>query len=31
MDFFTVPTVRFGVLYCFFAISHEIVVATTVF
>jgi len=23
MDFFTVPTVTFGVLYCFFVISHE--------
>jgi putative transposase len=23
MDFFTVPTITFGVLYCFFAISHE--------
>jgi putative transposase len=23
MDFFTVPTVRFGVLYCFFVISHS--------
>lgn len=23
MDFFTVPTVRFGVLYCFFVIAHE--------
>src|ERR1035441_7939743 len=22
MDFFTVPTIRFGVLYCFFVISH---------
>jgi len=23
MDFFTVPTLTFGVLYCFFAISHD--------
>jgi len=23
MDFFTVPTVSFGVLYCFFVISHD--------
>jgi hypothetical protein len=23
MDFFTVPTVTFGVLYCFFIISHD--------
>src|SRR6266446_3279897 len=23
MDFFTVPTLRFGVLYCFFVISHD--------
>jgi putative transposase len=23
MDFFTVPTIRFGVLYCFFVISHD--------
>ena len=23
MDFFTVPTVRFSVLYCFFVISHD--------
>src|SRR5947208_10874398 len=23
MDFFTVPTVTFGVLYCFFVISHN--------
>src|SRR6201998_4550823 len=23
MDFFTVPTVAFGVLYCFFVISHD--------
>jgi putative transposase len=23
MDFFTVPTVRFGVLYCFFVIGHS--------
>lgn len=23
MDFFTVPTVTFGVLYCFFAIAHD--------
>src|SRR5262250_1412377 len=23
MDFFTVPTLTFGVLYCFFIISHE--------
>jgi hypothetical protein len=23
MDFFTVPTVTFGVLYCFFVISHD--------
>ena len=23
MDFFTVPTLTFGVLYCFFVISHE--------
>jgi putative transposase len=23
MDFFTVPTVRFGVLYCFFVIAHD--------
>jgi hypothetical protein len=23
MDFFTVPTVTFGVLYCFFVISHH--------
>ena len=23
MDFFTVPTVTFGVLYCFFVIEHE--------
>jgi hypothetical protein len=22
MDFFTVPTLRFGVLYCFFVIGH---------
>ena len=22
MDFFTVPTIRFGVLYCFFIIAH---------
>src|SRR5260370_11355887 len=22
MDFFTVPTITFGVLYCFFVISH---------
>ena len=22
MDFFTVPTIRFGVLYCFFVIAH---------
>jgi hypothetical protein len=22
MDFFTVPTINFGVLYCFFVISH---------
>ena len=23
MDFFTVPTLTFGVLYCFFVISHN--------
>jgi hypothetical protein len=23
MDFFTVPTVTFGVLYCFFILSHH--------
>jgi hypothetical protein len=23
MDFFTVPTLTFGVLYCFFIISHD--------
>jgi putative transposase len=23
MDFFTVPTVRFSVLYCFFVIAHD--------
>ena len=23
MDFFTVPTLTFGVLYCFFAIGHD--------
>jgi len=23
MDFFTVPTLRFGLLYCFFVISHD--------
>ena len=23
MDFFTIPTLTFGVLYCFFVISHE--------
>src|SRR5260221_13832113 len=23
MDFFTVPTVRFSLLYCFFVISHD--------
>ena len=23
MDFFTVPTLTFGVLHCFFVISHE--------
>jgi hypothetical protein len=23
MDFFTVPTIRFGVLYCFFVIAHD--------
>lgn len=23
MDFFTVPTLRFGVLYCFFVIAHD--------
>ena len=23
MDFFTVPTVTFSVLYCFFVISHD--------
>jgi putative transposase len=23
MDFFTVPTIRFSVLYCFFVISHD--------
>jgi len=23
MDFFTVPTITFGVLYCFFVIAHE--------
>src|ERR1700682_4866327 len=23
MDFFTVPTITFGVLYCFFVISHD--------
>jgi putative transposase len=23
IDFFTVPTITFGVLYCFFAISHD--------
>jgi hypothetical protein len=23
MDFFTVPTLRFGILYCFFVISHD--------
>ena len=24
MDFFTVPTLTFGVLYCFFIISHDV-------
>jgi hypothetical protein len=23
MDFFTVPTLTFGVLYCFFVIDHD--------
>ena len=23
MDFFTVPTITFGVFYCFFVISHD--------
>jgi hypothetical protein len=23
MDFFTVPTLTFGVLYCFFVVSHD--------
>ena len=23
MDFFTVPTLRFGLLYCFFVIGHD--------
>src|SRR5262245_38890587 len=23
MDFFTVPTLRFGILYCFFVIAHD--------
>ena len=23
MDFFTVPTITFGVLYCFFIIAHD--------
>jgi hypothetical protein len=23
MDFFTVPTISFGVLYCFFVIAHD--------
>jgi hypothetical protein len=23
MDFFTVPTLSFGVLYCFFVIAHD--------
>jgi hypothetical protein len=23
MDFFTVPTLTFGVIYCFFVISHN--------
>ena len=23
MDFFTVPTIRFGMLYCFFVIAHD--------
>jgi len=23
MDFFTVPTLKFGVLYCFFVIAHD--------
>ena len=23
MDFFTVPTITFGVLYCFFVIAHD--------
>ncbi len=23
MDFFTVPTLTFGVLYCFFFIAHD--------
>jgi transposase InsO family protein len=23
MDFFTIPTLRFGVLYCFFVIAHD--------
>ncbi len=23
MDFFTVPTLTFGILYCFFIISHD--------
>ena len=23
MDFFTVPTIIFGVLYCFFIIGHD--------
>src|SRR5260370_33116972 len=24
MDFFTVPTITFGVLYCFFVIAHDL-------
>jgi hypothetical protein len=23
MDFFTVPTLTFGILYCFFVIGHD--------
>jgi hypothetical protein len=23
MDFFTVPTLSFGILYCFFVIAHD--------
>jgi len=23
MDFFTVPILRFGILYCFFVIAHD--------